>query len=379
MKHPTVHKGRLCSALIATGLFTAVTLGAMASSASAAPVTALTRISPKAAPIVPLTTPNTPQLSSKPRSLIVPLSFWSAGLGASSNSLWPQQYSTLTATANHDVGPTPYYLSIYDTTASSYVKICGFGTTCVASVTQPNATTHNYVSVISSYPTAYPPANKQATSANVAVNWRSIAVSLSTNPTTLGVGGTTTLSATTSADVGPTPFYTEIFDTTTGARIGVCGFGTVCNATTSQSSATTHRFVAYVSNLSTVLPPPGTQATSAPSFVTWTWSSFRVSLSAPGISFGNATATATVNQNVGPTPYWIEIFNENGTRLAVCGSGTTCSATFSPAFGGTHLIAFVSSYSTTFLPSNVQATSNVTNTSRLIIFRPLVSATTLAR
>jgi hypothetical protein len=66
-----------------------------------------------------------------------------------------------------------------------------------------------------------------------------------------------------------------------------------------------------------------------------------------------------VSGNVGPTPYYIEIFNETGTRLAVCGSGSTCSATFTPSYAGSNLVAFISGNSAAFPPPAIVASSSV--------------------
>ncbi len=284
---------------------------------------------------------------------------WSVGLSATSTNLWPKQYTTLTATANQNVGPTPYYISIYDVTAGSYIKICGTGTVCSISVTQPTAATHTYRAYVSSYPTANPPANQQAVSSPVKVTWRSIGVSLRAAPTTTFVGGSSALTATTSTDVLPTPFYTQIYDATTGVRLKACGSGTTCSVSTSRAVATTHRFVAYVSDLTAAFPPTGIQATSNASFVTWNNKGYRVTLASASAGGLQRTLTATSNVNVGPTPYYIEIFNaRTGSRLATCGSGTTCSATVSILTRGDY-IAFISSNSTALPPTNTQANSNV--------------------
>lgn len=348
--------------LLAIGTLLASSFGlgltSVASADSAAPAAPL---KPQVA--VPPTAHNAiarPDAAKALHNAITPAIAWSAGLSASSTSLWPTQYTTLTATANQDVGPTPYYLSIYDQTAHSYVAICGFGTTCATSVTQATATTHSYQAYVSYYPTANPPSGVQATSGVVSVTWRGISVSVSASPTTLAVGSTTTVTATTSADVGPTPFYTELYDATTSTRIGVCGGGTSCSTTASQSVATTHRYVAYVSSYSTAFPPAGIQATSASSYVTWSYANYRVSLTASRTSYGHDTVTATTNVNVGPTPYYIEIFSETtGARVAVCGTGTSCSANVALNFGNNNFVAFVSSYDSALPPANVQASSNV--------------------
>jgi hypothetical protein len=43
---------------------------------------------------------------------------------------------TLTATTNTDVGPTPYYITIYSETTGAELAVCCAGTTCTATVTQ---------------------------------------------------------------------------------------------------------------------------------------------------------------------------------------------------------------------------------------------------
>jgi hypothetical protein len=154
---------------------------------------------------------------------------------------------------------------------------------------------------------------------------------------------------------------------TTSTRVAVCGYGTTCSATVSQAAAATHEYVAYLSADSAAYPPPSIQETSLLSFVTWSNLGWRVSLSAPAATFGSETVTAYADGNVGPTPYYIEIFNENGALLALCGSGSTCSATFTPSYAGSNLVAFISGYSTAFPPSPVVASSNVATTYLRII------------
>jgi hypothetical protein len=219
---------------------------------------------------------------------------------------------------------------------------------------------------VSNASASFPPGSVQASSAVVGVVWKSVNLSLSAASTTLPVGYATTLTATTSTDIGPSPFWTEIYDATTGTRLAACGYGTSCSVTVSQFVATTHEYIAYLSNLTAAYAPTGIQAISRVGFVTWSNLGWRVSLTAPAFTFGTETVTATTNANVGPTPYYIEIFNENGTRLAVCGSGTSCSVLFTPSTAGSDLVAFVSAYSTTFPPAGIVASSNVVHTYRPI-------------
>lgn len=303
-------------------------------------------------------------------NVVHPDTTWTLSLAASSNNLWPTQSSTLTATTNMNVGPTPYYIEIFDNTAHNYVAICATGTSCTATVTQPQPTTHSYIAYVAYYPSSMstPPTGIQA-SASAYVLWHGVNITLAVNYSTLPLNGVATLTSTTSQDISTAPQWTEIYDATTGTRLNDCGFGTTCSATISEAAATTHKFVAYVSNLSTLNPPTGIIATSNAVFTTWTSGNYRVSLTGPTTTYGSpVTLTATSNVNVGPTPYYIEIYNvDTGARIAVCGTGTTCSASASLHYGANHFEAFISSYSTVLPPSGTQATSNELTTFLRII------------
>ena len=50
---------------------------------------------------------------------------------------------TLTATANTD-GPTPYYITIYDETTGAELAVCGSGSTCSATVSEPVTGSHQF-------------------------------------------------------------------------------------------------------------------------------------------------------------------------------------------------------------------------------------------
>jgi hypothetical protein len=370
--------GLAVTALVLPGLIMAGATAAAASPAgaaatgSAAATGAAARQTGKPVPARPPSTPGAglgAAVPAKPGGLprAVPLTSWSVSLTVSPNVLWPTQYSTLTATANSDVGPTPYYLRIYDVTAGAYVVTCATGTTCSAPVTQPVPAAHYYVAVVSYSSAGYPPAGEQAVSSEIGVVWHGVSLTLAASQPTVPVGASSTLTAATSQDIGPSPFWIEIFDVTTGTRAAVCGYGTSCSATVSQAAAATHEYVAYLSANSAAYPPPSIQETSLLSLITWSNLGWRVSLSAPAGTYGSETVTASTNANVGPTPYYIEIFNETGALLAVCGSGTSCSATFTPSYAGSNLVAFVTSYSTAFPPAGIVASSNVATTYLRII------------
>ena len=135
-------------------------------------------------------------------------------------------------------------------------------------------------------------------------------------------GTSVTLTATATFDVGPTPYSIEIFDLGTGAIVGDCGTGTSCQATVDQSSPSFKRYRAYVGTFSWTPPSVGGQDVDV------AWSTIAISLSgiqdgAPGYGFG---LTAAAAQDVGPTPYFIQIFDlTTGSLVARCESGTTCT------------------------------------------------------
>ena len=315
----------------------------------------------KPAPVRP-TTPPGDDPSAKPKHSNMPPGELSAlvltaGLGANPTNLWPTQFSTLTATASIDVGPTPYYLRIRENATGALLISCGTGSSCATSVTQPTDISVSYIATIEDFP-----GNVQAVSQVAVVNWFAASLNLATSATTLPVGGIATLTATASRDVGPSPFYIEIFDATTATRLQTCGSGISCGVSVSQAAATTHAYQAFLSPASGVFPPPGAQRVTAVDYVTWANSGLSVSLSNP-VFTGTFTqqVTATASIDVGPTPYWIEIFDQtHGTRVAVCGFGTTCTATIpASTSSNVELVAFISANSTALPPDNAQAASNI--------------------
>ena len=71
-------------------------------------------------------------------------------------------------------------------------------------------------------------------------------VSLATSSSDPYLGTAVTLTATANTDVGPTPYYITIYDETTGAELAVCGSGSTCSATVSESSPGSHVFGAFI-------------------------------------------------------------------------------------------------------------------------------------
>ncbi len=174
-------------------------------------------------------------------------------------------------------------------------------------------------------------------------------VTLVASPATVLVGGSSTLTATSSIDVGPTPYFIQILEG--GAVRQQCGTGTSCSITLTYPAAGTSTYTARLS----ASDGSNVQATSASVSVTASASTaVTLSTSASAVTVGqSATLTASSNVDVGPTPYFIQIL-EGGVVRQECGTGTLCSATVSyPAVGTFTYTARVSASD----GSNVQATS----------------------
>lgn len=359
MKRFTQVKGVLVRLAAAGVLLT----GSLGMPCAAAAANQATTAKPAPSPQVPPPSENTvtAPVPFKGQKLARRLAPFTVILNASRQDLWPTQYSTLTAMTNQDVGPTPFYLSIYDSTSRTFIAICGTGTTCSVSVTHAKASGRYYYAYVSNFPTSFPPHGTQAsTPIGVWINWKEVLISLQVEPATLYPDQTSTLTATTSEDIGPSPFWTSIYDATTGTRLVVCGYLTTCSVPVVQSIATTDRYIAYVSNHSTAYPPPGIQSTSNNAYVTWTSGAYRVWLTSTHVRRGLERLTAVTNIDVGPTPYWTGIYNlTTGARVMLCGSGTTCSVEEALSHGNNSLVAFLSFEDPALPPARIQANSSV--------------------
>jgi len=190
--------------------------------------------------------------------------------------------------------------------------------------------------------------------------------SFAASATDVAVGAAVTLTTVTTFDVGPTPYWTQIYDVGTNTRVAVCASGTVCTATVSRSTPAFGRFQAWVAPLSATAPPPAGAGSSIE--VDVAWNAIDVSLSpgsattlSPTTYAFNLTAVAAVN--VGPTPYWIEIFDvTTGAEVGACGSGTTCTQqTVLPVGPVFTFQAFVTNF-TTQVPTAFQGASAYVST-----------------
>ena len=76
---------------------------------------------------------------------------WTITLTASPASQWATAFTTLTATTNMDVGPTPYYIRIRDGETGVFIASCPSGTSCSLPVTRPNADYTSFTAVVTDF------------------------------------------------------------------------------------------------------------------------------------------------------------------------------------------------------------------------------------
>ena len=155
------------------------------------------------------------------------------------------------------------------------------------------------------------------------VTW---SVGLSATTTHPAPGQAVTLTATASANVGPTPWYIRITDATTGQTLASCGGGTTCTAREAEYGGTTQTFRATVASWD----GQDVQATSAP--VTVTWSSPIVPISVGSVSFSaNPVVSGSRDTVTVATSGPVASVTANlpwGGAVALSGGGTSWSGTF---------------------------------------------------
>ena len=285
---------------------------------------------------------------------------YSISLAASSTSVTLPGTSILTATSSVDVGPTPYFIIIYNTATGSSVASCGSGTSCSTTVTDNKTESVTYAAVIGSGTTA-PFNNVQASASPVSVSfaWQ-FNLTLSPSSSIVYMPARLTLTATTSTDVGPTPYSILIVDETSGSIVASCGSGTSCSTSVGLASPITKSYQAFVSSSGS--PPTNVQASTSTVAVTFQWEAFnpRISGSPMAVQLpGSSTITATTTNDVGPTPFSIFLIDEStGTVLATCGSGTSCSTSFTIGAQGEDTIEAAVAQSAPPSLTNNQGTSS---------------------
>lgn len=189
---------------------------------------------------------------------------WQVSLTANPTSLPAGQTTTLTATANQSVTPTPYAINIEDMSTYTVIQTCDVGTTCTVPVTESQAMTQTFAADIGDPGAKIAAGSVQARSPKVTVTWTStaptaITVTISANPTSLPVGDTTTVTAQASALPAGDDLVIQGSDGVNNSWGVASG-----SLTDTQAQPTTVTYTAYVENGGSVV------AQSASVSVTWT-------------------------------------------------------------------------------------------------------------
>ncbi|MGI8552913.1 MAG: hypothetical protein ACR2PL_19315 [Dehalococcoidia bacterium] len=222
---------------------------------------------------------------------------------------------TLTATSNQDVSQGGYAIQILQ--YGTVLKQCTGGTTCSTAVSSTTPTTGYYSARI-----ALPDGSQQqASSDTISVTWTSAySGSLAPQATTVPVGTSVTITATSNQDVSQGGFAIQILQS--GTVIKQCTSGRTCSTAVSSNTPTSGYYSAQIAL------PDGSQQQAYASTISVTWTStFTVSLAADATSVPvgtNVMLTAISNQDVAPGGFAIQIL-QSGTVLKQCTTGTTCS------------------------------------------------------
>jgi hypothetical protein len=257
---------------------------------------------------------------------------YSISLAASSTAPTVGKAVTLTATANQDVGPTPYGMSIMDVSTGAEVAHVGSGKSMSVSVSQPAASKHRYIGCVCNGGGT----NAQAVSTPVVVTW--------SNPPPPPAGSPTVTAV--SPISGPSAGGTKV--TVTGTNFGTgttVAFGTVAATGVVIVSSTSLTATAPAGTTTVdvrVTNGTGTSAVTAADEYTYTFANngYAVSLTSTATAAavgGAVTLKATANQDVGPTPYGMSIMDvTTGTEVGHVGSGSSMSVTVSQSTASTH-------------------------------------------
>lgn len=287
------------------------------------------------------------------------------------SGLWSAQSTTLTGSFTLVNNGRHETINIIDQTTGQTIRTCDAqlvsGTfSCSVTVIQTGATTHVYYAT--GYELAFNVGVVTGQSYPLPVTWDYEYVflqntPLGANPNTVPVGYAITLTATSYLDVGPSPYYIEIFDLTAGTRIALCGVGFTCSVTVAQNVATTHVYRAYIVARTDTVPVDGRYWRSADTYVTWNDGTHTASFRFNDTNILEPYATAPAI----PQGYVIEIFDENSGQPIVSCAVSPCWYDYPN--GDSHAsvldgyVAFIAPPDdTTLPPANFLAVSNTGQT-----------------
>ena len=234
-------------------------------------------------------------------------------LSSNVSTLRGGQNAVLTATSTASVTGTGAAIEIFDRTSPALVAACSQGNQCSVAYAAADGQ-HTFTAYLTA-PTAQAPGSAAISSNVVNVGW--LDSSVSADELVVGPGDAVTVTARSTINVRDTGRWLEIYDLTTGSRLTYCAQGTSCSTSVKQTAGGVHEIVAYVNGQP--------EAVSSPIYVTW----LAVSLSATSVGSGGGGTVflkASLNGDLGPTPYVVGIYDQNGRLVDhACKTGLSCS------------------------------------------------------
>ena len=178
---------------------------------------------------------------------------WAVALTTDIPVLGAGQTATLTATQNNDLThfSGAYRVYIFDETAGTLVKTCNSSTSCKVTQKLTTGGPHEYVALIGTTGTPAVPAgvpNPQATSNRVTLSRAAWTATIAAPNTTLLSDQTAQITVSTNQNVDQTPgiYSIHLFNKTTGARVGGCGYSPCTVTIPKMHTGPPQDYVAYV-------------------------------------------------------------------------------------------------------------------------------------
>lgn len=266
------------------------------------------------------------------------------GILADPLAVAPGHDSTITVhDYSGDIGPTPYYLMIFDESNHTSIAVCGSGTDCSATVSESVAVNDTFMGYVASYCNVgctEPPPGEQSQTVAQNVTWLSTSITASQGYT--AAGDPVTLTATDNTINHTTNISLTVYEEPSGMPVFACDQGphtgdSTCSGTVMQTTGTSNSYRAVAEDETNSATQADTKVQSADTNVTW----LQLSLTSDSGYVRDSNATnlvASVNSDVGPSPYYVSLYDVTSSpkELAVCGAGLRCSAPVMNTLPGTY-------------------------------------------
>jgi hypothetical protein len=279
---------------------------------------------PAPAPVQPST--GKPVIPSVPQSSLAPGGSQSGAIALASNHALAGsgEAVVLTATARSSVTGTNSAIEIFDSTTGTMVGACMRSSRCQVAY-KASVGAYSFTAFVTPPSTKAPLAHGVIASNAVQVRWLDANLTAAL-PAVVGPGKSIKLAATTSTDVAKSGLVFLFWDVTTGMPLTYCSHGTTCSTMLTYTVGGSHQIVAYLADSPSSTPAAGTHASSNIAYLSWLSVALAANTTYPQ-SGGTVNLTATVNADLGTTPWSLGIVDQSGRLIdKPCKTGLSCSA-----------------------------------------------------